>query len=162
MVTQEAILFNDTIAGNLKIAQQDADEEAIINALKVANAWEYVKALPEGIHTHIGEGGNKLSGGQKQRISIARAVLKNPPIMILDEATSALDSESEHLVQTALERMMENRTTLIIAHRLSTIKNAHKIVVLDKGQIIETGTHAELIAKKGHYFNMVQMQTLGD
>src|SRR5690606_19084099 len=122
-------------------------------------AWEFVKDLPEGIETNIGDSGNKLSGGQKQRLSIARAVLKNPPIMVLDEATSALDTESERLVQVALENMMKNRTSIVIAHRLSTIQNADEIVVLNKGQIVEQGKHNELIANNGTYKKLVEMQS---
>ncbi|NNK40748.1 MAG: ATP-binding cassette domain-containing protein, partial [Winogradskyella sp.] len=127
--------------------------------LKVANAWEFVKELPDGINTNVGDSGNKLSGGQKQRLSIARAVLKNPPIMILDEATSALDTESERLVQVALENMMKNRTSLVIAHRLSTIQNADQIIVLHQGSIVEKGKHSELIDKKGVYKKLVDMQS---
>lgn len=159
LVTQDSILFNDTIANNLKIGKEDASEEDIISALKIANAWEFVKDLPQGIDTNIGDSGGKLSGGQKQRISIARAVLKNPPIMILDEATSALDTESERLVQDALEKMMKNRTSIVIAHRLSTIQNADLIVVMQKGEIAEQGTHAELLAKNGVYKKLVEMQS---
>ncbi|HPF11305.1 MAG TPA: ABC transporter ATP-binding protein [Flavobacteriaceae bacterium] len=160
LVTQDSILFNDTVKGNLLVAKPSATDEEIIEALKVANAWEFVKNLEAGIHTNIGDGGGKLSGGQKQRISIARAVLKNPPIMILDEATSALDTESERLVQDALENMMKNRTSIVIAHRLSTVQNADIIVVLSKGQIVEQGKHRELLEKRGTYFNLVEMQTL--
>lgn len=160
LVTQDSILFNDTVAGNLRIAKPDASEAEMIEALRVANAWEFVESLPNGIETNIGDSGNKLSGGQKQRLSIARAVLKNPPIMILDEATSALDTESERLVQDALERMMQNRTSLVIAHRLSTIQNADHIVVLAKGTIVEQGKHEELLAKKGTYYSLVEMQSL--
>jgi subfamily B ATP-binding cassette protein MsbA len=159
LVTQESILFNDTIKNNLLIGKPDATDEAIINALKVANAYEFVNELPEGIHTPIGDAGGKLSGGQKQRLSIARAVLKNPPIMILDEATSALDTESEKLVQDALENMMQNRTSIVIAHRLSTIQNADLIVVMHKGEIIEQGTHTELMAKNGTYAKLVSLQS---
>ncbi|WP_370478252.1 ABC transporter ATP-binding protein [Tamlana flava] len=160
IVTQDAILFNDTIKNNLKLGNNNASVEEIIEALKVANAWEFVKDLPEGIETNIGDSGNKLSGGQKQRLSIARAVLKSPPIMVLDEATSALDTESERLVQVALENMMKNRTSIVIAHRLSTIQNADDIVVLSKGEIVEQGKHNELIAKKGVYKKLVEMQSL--
>lgn len=159
LVTQESILFNDTIKNNLLIGKPDATDEEIINALKVANAYEFVKELPEGIETGIGDAGGKLSGGQKQRLSIARAVLKNPPIMILDEATSALDTESEKLVQVALENMMQNRTSVVIAHRLSTIQNADLIVVMHKGQIVEQGTHAELLALDGTYSKLVSLQS---
>lgn len=160
LVTQDSILFNDTVKGNLSIAKEDATDEEIITALKIANAWEFVETLPKGIHTNIGDSGNKLSGGQKQRLSIARAVLKNPPIMILDEATSALDTESERLVQLALENMMKNRTSIVIAHRLSTIQNADMIVVLSKGEIVEQGKHSELLERRGAYYNLVEMQSL--
>ena len=159
LVTQDSILFNESVANNLKIGKEDATESEIIEALKVANAWEFVKDLPDGINTNIGDAGGKLSGGQKQRLSIARAVLKNPPIMILDEATSALDTESERLVQDALENMMKNRTSIVIAHRLSTIQNADLIVVMRKGEIAEQGTHTELIAKNGVYKKLVEMQS---
>ncbi len=160
IVTQDAILFNDTIVNNLKLGKQDATDEDVIEALKIANAWEFVKDLPQGIETNIGDAGSKLSGGQKQRLSIARAVLKSPPIMILDEATSALDTESERVVQLALENMMKNRTSIVIAHRLSTIQNADNIVVLNKGEIVEQGKHDELITKKGVYKKLVDMQSL--
>ncbi|MBU3821728.1 ABC transporter ATP-binding protein/permease [Flavobacteriaceae bacterium XHP0103] len=159
IVTQDAILFNDSIKNNLLLGNEKATDEQITDALKVANAWEFVKDLPEGIETNIGDSGNKLSGGQKQRLSIARAVLKNPPIMVLDEATSALDTESERLVQVALENMMKNRTSIVIAHRLSTIQNADEIIVLNKGQIVEQGKHSELIAKNGTYKKLVEMQS---
>ena len=159
LVTQDSILFNDSIKKNILIGKEDATDEDIVEALKIANAWEFVKDLPKGIETNIGDAGGKLSGGQKQRLSIARAVLKNPPIMILDEATSALDTESERLVQVALENMMKNRTSIIIAHRLSTIQNADQIVVMQKGEIAEQGTHAELIAKNGVYKKLVDMQS---
>ena len=159
LVTQDSILFNDSIRNNVLLGKEHASEEEVIEALKIANAWEFVKDLPAGIDSNIGDSGNKLSGGQKQRLSIARAVLKNPPIMILDEATSALDTESERLVQQALEHMMKNRTSLIIAHRLSTIQNADQIVVMQKGEIAEIGTHAELIHKNGVYKKLVDMQS---
>jgi subfamily B ATP-binding cassette protein MsbA len=160
LVTQDSILFNDTVKGNLLVAKEAATDEEIIDALQIANAWEFVVDLPEGINTNIGDSGNKLSGGQKQRLSIARAVLKNPPIMILDEATSALDTESERLVQDALEKMMQNRTSVVIAHRLSTIQNADTIIVLSNGKIVEQGKHQELLEKRGTYFNLVEMQSL--
>lgn len=160
LVNQDSILFNDTVANNLKIGKENATEEEIMEALEIANAWEFVKHLPNGIDTNIGDSGGKLSGGQKQRLSIARAVLKNPPIMILDEATSALDTESERLVQDALENMMKNRTSIVIAHRLSTIQNADAIIVMQKGEIVEQGKHQELLDKKGVYNNLVTMQKL--
>ena len=159
LVTQDSILFNDTIKANISLGKLDATDDEIIEALKIANAYEFVKELPNGIYTNIGDSGNKLSGGQKQRLSIARAVLKNPPIMILDEATSALDTESEKFVQVALENMMQNRTSIVIAHRLSTIQKADKIVVLQKGKIVEQGTHDELIALNGTYNKLVSMQS---
>jgi subfamily B ATP-binding cassette protein MsbA len=159
LVTQDSILFNDTIKSNIIIGKLDATDEEIIEALKVANAYEFVNDLPNGIYTNIGDAGNKLSGGQKQRLNIARAVLKNPPIMILDEATSALDTESEKFVQVALENMMQNRTSIVIAHRLSTIQKADKIVVMHRGEIVEQGTHEELLALNGTYSKLVLMQS---
>ena len=162
LVTQDSILFNDTIKNNLIVAKNNATDEEVINALKIANAWEFVKDLEQGIQHNVGDSGNKLSGGQKQRISIARAVLKNPPIMVLDEATSALDTESEKLVQDALEKMMKNRTSIVIAHRLSTIKNADYIIVLNKGSIMEKGNHNDLMKLRGLYHNLVEMQTINE
>ncbi|MDW5290042.1 ABC transporter ATP-binding protein [Formosa sp. PL04] len=159
LVTQDSILFNDTIKENILLGKENATDDEIIEALKIANAWEFVKDLPLGIETNIGDSGNKLSGGQKQRLSIARAVLKNPPIMILDEATSALDTESERLVQNALENMMKNRTSIVIAHRLSTIQSADTIVVMQKGEIVEQGTHDELLQKNNVYKKLVNMQS---
>ena len=159
LVTQDSILFNDTIKNNVSLGKLDATDDEVIEALKVANAYEFVNDLPEGIHTNIGDSGNKLSGGQKQRLSIARAVLKNPPIMVLDEATSALDTESERLVQQALENMMQNRTSVVIAHRLSTIQKADNIVVMQKGRIVEQGNHEELLALDGAYKKLVAMQS---
>ena len=161
LVTQDSILFNDTVKNNIGLGKENATNEEIIEAAKIANAHEFISELPDGYNTNIGDGGNKLSGGQKQRLSIARAVLKNPPIMILDEATSALDTESERLVQDALEKMMRNRTSIVIAHRLSTIQNANTIIVLQKGEIVEQGSHAELFAKDGTYRKLVEMQSLG-
>ncbi len=158
IVSQESILFNDTVLSNISFGMEGVTEEEVIQAAKVANAHTFISQLENGYHTIIGERGNKLSGGQKQRLSIARAVLKNPAIMILDEATSALDTESEKLVQDALDNLMKNRTSLIIAHRLSTIKNADLILVLSKGEIVERGTHEELFERKGTYYKLCAMQ----
>jgi len=160
LVTQDAILFNDTVKNNIALGKENASENEILEAAKIANAHDFILELPLGYDTNIGDSGNKLSGGQKQRLSIARAVLKNPPIMVLDEATSALDTESERLVQDALEKMMKNRTSIVIAHRLSTIQNANTIVVLQKGKIVEQGSHIELLAKNGVYKKLVSMQSL--
>jgi subfamily B ATP-binding cassette protein MsbA len=158
MVTQESVLFNDSVYNNILMGKPDATKEEVIAAAKIANADSFITHLPEGYDSNIGDDGGKLSGGQKQRVSIARAVLKNPPIMILDEATSALDTESERFVQDALEKMMENRTSLVIAHRLSTIQKADWIVVMEKGDIVEQGTHHDLIAKRGMYHKLVELQ----
>ncbi|KQC28762.1 ABC transporter ATP-binding protein [Flagellimonas eckloniae] len=160
LVTQDSILFNDTVKNNIGLGKENASHDEIIEAAKVANAHDFIVELSNGYDTNIGDSGNKLSGGQKQRLSIARAVLKNPPIMILDEATSALDTESERLVQDALEKMMRNRTSIVIAHRLSTIQNADSIVVLNKGIIVEQGTHEELMLSKKGYKKLVEMQSL--
>ncbi len=159
-VNQEAILFNDTVFNNIAFGVKNATMEQVIAAAKIANAHEFIMATEDGYSTNIGDRGCRLSGGQRQRISIARAILKNPPILILDEATSALDSESERLVQEALERLMKDRTTLVIAHRLSTIKNASQICVMHEGEIVESGTHDELIAKNGYYMRLVEMQSM--
>jgi subfamily B ATP-binding cassette protein MsbA len=159
IVNQESILFNDTIFNNIAFGIANATEEAVISAAKVANAHEFISQLPNGYYTQIGDRGNKLSGGQKQRISIARAVFKNPPIMILDEATSSLDTESESLVQEALDNLMLNRTSIVIAHRLSTIKNADEIVVMDQGKIVEKGSHNELIEHNGIYRKLHDLQS---
>ena len=161
LVTQDSILFNDTVRNNIALGKENATDQEIVEAAKIANAHDFITELPNGYDTNIGDSGNKLSGGQKQRLSIARAVLKNPPIMILDEATSALDTESERLVQDALEKMMQNRTSVVIAHRLSTIQNADTIVVLKKGEIVEQGTHEELMKSRKGYKKLVEMQTLG-
>ncbi len=158
IVSQEAILFNDTIRNNILFGVEATDSQ-IMEAARIANVAEFVNGMPEKYESNIGDRGMKLSGGQRQRLTIARAVLRNPPIMILDEATSALDSESELLVQDALEKLMKNRTTVVIAHRLSTIRNADKIVVLDKGKIVEMGSHEQLIALNGEYNKFVEMQT---
>jgi len=160
VVTQDSILFNDSVQNNLLIGNPNATDEEVIEAAKIANAHEFIITLSEGYQTNIGDQGNKLSGGQKQRLSIARAVLKNPPIMVLDEATSALDTESEKLVQEALENLMSNRTSLVIAHRLSTIQKADQIVVMQNGEIIEMGTHSELISNNSNYKKLVEMQSL--
>jgi ATP-binding cassette, subfamily B, bacterial MsbA len=161
LVTQDSILFNDTIANNIALGKKNPDEKEIIKAAQIANAEEFIIKQPEQYNENVGEGGSKLSGGQKQRLSIARAVFKNPPIMVLDEATSALDTKSEKLVQKALSNMMQNRTSLVIAHRLSTIQNADKIVVMESGKIIEQGNHESLIAENGAYANLVSMQNFG-
>lgn len=158
VVNQESILFNDTIFNNIAFANAEATEEQVIQAAKIANAHEFIMGTEAGYQTNIGDRGSKLSGGQRQRICIARAVLKNPPIMLLDEATSALDTESERLVQGSLYKLMENRTTVVIAHRLSTIQNADKIIVLEAGQIVEVGSHLNLIAKNGLYKRLIDMQ----
>ena len=157
-VPQEVLLFGGTIRENIAYGKDNATEEEIISAAKFANAWEFIQKAKHGLDTIVGERGVQLSGGQKQRVAIARALLKNPPILILDEATSALDAESEHEVQEALENLMENRTTLIIAHRLSTVRNADKIIVLDQGNIVEQGSHLELMETDGAYSNLVQLQ----
>ena len=158
IVSQEAILFNDTIKNNILFGAEATDEQ-IEEAARIANVSEFVNEMPDKYQSNIGDRGMKLSGGQRQRLTIARAVLRNPPIMILDEATSALDSESELLVQEALEKLMKNRTTVVIAHRLSTIRNADKIVVLDKGRIVEMGSHEQLMTLNGNYNKFVEMQT---
>ena len=158
MVTQESVLFNDSVYNNILMGKPDADRAEVEAAAKIANAHDFILNLSDGYDTNIGDDGNKLSGGQKQRVSIARAVLKNPPIMILDEATSALDTESERFVQEALEKMMENRTSLVIAHRLSTIQKADWIVVMERGMILEQGAHKELIDKNGAYKKLVELQ----
>ena len=160
-VNQEAILFNDTIFNNIAFGVENATMEEVIAAAKIANAHDFICATENGYETQIGDRGCRLSGGQRQRLSIARAILKNPSILILDEATSALDSESEKLVQEALDRLMKDRTTLVIAHRLSTIKNADIICVMHEGQIVESGTHDELLKINGYYKHLVDMQSIG-
>ena len=158
IVTQDTILFNDTIASNITYGQPDCSKERMFAAALAANAHKFINEQPEGYDTLIGEKGSLLSGGQRQRLSIARALVKDAPILILDEATSALDSESEIEVQQAIEHLMENRTTLVIAHRLSTIRNADRICVMENGQIVEQGTHEELLLKGGRYQQLYEMQ----
>ncbi len=160
IVSQEAILFNDSVRNNIAFGMPDATDEQVMEAAKIANAHDFIQSLENRYDTNIGERGNKLSGGQKQRLSIARAVLKNPPILILDEATSALDTESEKIVQDALNKLMKNRTSIVIAHRLSTIKHADRIYVLNKGEIVESGNHEELLQKEGYYYNLCHIQSL--
>jgi subfamily B ATP-binding cassette protein MsbA len=158
-VSQDIVLLNDTVEANIAFGLEDRlDRSQVIEAAKAANAWEFIEQLPLGLDSPIGENGAKLSGGQRQRIAIARAMLRNAPILILDEATSALDTESERQVQNALATLMRNKTTLVIAHRLSTIEKAAQILVLDQGRIVERGTHAELTQLGGVYANLHQMQ----
>jgi ATP-binding cassette subfamily B protein/subfamily B ATP-binding cassette protein MsbA len=159
-VNQEAILFNDTFFNNIAFGVEGATMEQVVEAARIANAHDFIMATPDGYDTSIGDRGCLLSGGQRQRISIARAILKNPPILILDEATSALDTESERLVQEALERLMKSRTTIAIAHRLSTIRCADEICVMQDGAIVERGTHEQLLALGGYYKRLNDMQSL--
>ena len=152
------MLFDDTIRANIAYGVMEIHDEMVVEAAKAACAWEFIEQLPEGLDTLIGENGIKLSGGQQQRLAIARAILHDPPLLILDEATSSLDTQSEKIVQTALARLVENRTTLVIAHRLSTVRHANRIVVLNEGCLVETGTHDELIRQNGHYKHLYQTQ----
>jgi subfamily B ATP-binding cassette protein MsbA len=161
-VTQEVVLFNDTVRNNIAYGRTDVDEEQVIAAAKAANAHDFITQLPNGYDSMIGESGVLLSGGQRQRLAIARALFKDPPILILDEATSALDTESERLVQQALNNLMRGRTTLVIAHRLSTIRSAHKIIVLDRGEIVESGNHEELLRQRGVYRKLYDLQFVDD
>ena len=160
VVAQDTILFNDTIEGNISLGKLDATHDEIVAAAKVANAHDFIMETDKGYQTNIGDRGVKLSGGQRQRLSIARAVLKNPEILILDEATSALDTESEKLVQDALNSLLKGRTSIVIAHRLSTVHNADKIIVIDHGRIAEQGTHEELMARGGIYSKLIEMQSV--
>jgi ABC-type multidrug transport system fused ATPase/permease subunit len=162
IVPQEVMLFADTIQENIRFGRPEASAQEIEDAAKAANALEFIQSFPEGMNTQVGDRGIQLSGGQKQRIAIARAILKNPAILILDEATSALDSESEKLVQDALDRLMTNRTAIVIAHRLSTIRKADKIIVLQEGKIVEEGNHEILIAMNGAYARFVELQNLSE
>ena len=159
-VPQDVLLFSGSIFENIQFGNPSCSEVDVISAAKKANAWEFIESFPNGLMTEVGDRGIQLSGGQKQRIAIARAILKNPTILILDEATSALDSVSEKLVQGALDVLMKDRTSIVIAHRLSTIKKADMILVLENGVVAESGTHKELISKKGVYSNLVEMQQL--
>jgi len=161
LVSQDSILFNDSILNNIKLSNSYASSKDVQKAAKIANADNFIENFEEGYNLNVGDGGGKLSGGQKQRISIARAVLSNPPIMILDEATSSLDSESEKLVQDALENLMKNRTSIIIAHRLSTIQKADTILVMNEGIISEQGNHKELIKANGIYSKLIKLQSFG-
>jgi ATP-binding cassette, subfamily B, bacterial MsbA len=161
LVSQHVTLFNDTLANNIAYGQADVDLEKIIGAAKLAHAHEFIEKLPKGYQTRVGENGVLLSGGQRQRLAIARAILKDAPILILDEATSALDSESEQYIQSALEQVMKNRTTLVIAHRLSTIQRANKIIVLHQGRVVEQGTHQNLLLSNGYYANLYNAQKMG-
>ncbi len=158
MVLQDVYLFHGTIRENILFGKMDASEEEMIRAAQIANASEFIDRMPNGYDTLIGERGVKLSGGQKQRLSIARAVLKDSPILILDEATSSVDTETEMLIQQALDRLIEGRTTIIIAHRLSTVRNADRIVALEGSRIVEAGTHAELLQEKGLYYKLYTAQ----
>jgi subfamily B ATP-binding cassette protein MsbA len=158
IVTQEPILFNDSVLENIRLGNQEASLESVQHAAEIANAHTFIEQLEDGYNTNIGDRGSKLSGGQRQRLAIARAVLKNPDILILDEATSALDTESEKLVQEAIENLMKGRTSLVIAHRLSTIKHADQILVIEKGKVIEKGTHQSLISNNGQYKKLVDLQ----
>ena len=158
IVSQDAILFNDTVINNIRFGNTSASDQEVIEAAKIANAHQFIEQMEYGYKTNIGDQGNLLSGGERQRMTIARAILKNPPILILDEATSSLDSESESLVQEAINKLMRNRTSIVIAHRLSTIQYADEIAVMQEGEVIERGNHISLMAKNGHYKKLVELQ----
>lgn len=160
IVPQETVLFNESIRFNILYGRKDASEEDLVAAAKAANAYQFINRLPNGFDTVIGERGVRISGGERQRLAIARAILKNPPILVLDEATSSLDTESEKLVQEAIENLMINRTVIMIAHRLSTVKRADRIIVLDKGVIVEEGNHETLLSKEGIYSRLHNLQLL--
>jgi subfamily B ATP-binding cassette protein MsbA len=162
MVSQDVVLFDDTVRANIAFGRPDASDKEIMEAAKAAAAHDFIMKLPEGYDTVVGPGGGRLSGGERQRVSLARAFLKDAPILLLDEATSALDSESERLVQDAIRKLMQGRTTLVIAHRLSTVRNAEKIVVMEAGRIMETGSHDALIAKAGAYARLHRLQLSKD
>ena len=158
VVSQEPILFDTTIAENIKFGKDDITLEQVQEAAQKANAHDFISSLPQGYSTHVGEGGIQMSGGQKQRIAIARALVRDPRILLLDEATSALDTESEKIVQEALDKAREGRTTIVIAHRLSTIQNADAVIVVNNGSVVESGTHSQLVEQQGLYYNLVQDQ----
>ena len=160
MVLQDNILFSESVKANILMGNPDASDEEVIAAAKAANAHDFIMNLTDGYDTKVGERGVKLSGGQRQRVAIARVFLKNPPILVLDEATSALDLESEHYIQEALDKLAHDRTTFIVAHRLSTITHANRIVLIEHGEIVEIGTHEQLMQKKGNYYNLYQVQLL--
>jgi ABC-type multidrug transport system fused ATPase/permease subunit len=160
IVSQDTYIFNNSIRDNIAYGLKDVSDEQVMEAARLANAHEFISALPNGYNTKVGDRGVQLSGGQRQRVSIARAILRDPEILILDEATSALDSQSEYLVQDAIERLRQNRTVIVIAHRLSTIRNADRIVVLDKGRVVESGGHQELLEKRGSYWSFHNLQAM--
>ena len=161
VVTQDAILFNDSIASNITLSDPNPDMSRLLESAKAANVLEFLESMPDGLDTMVGDGGGKLSGGQRQKVALARALYRDPSVLILDEATSALDAASEHAVQEALDAAMKGRTVLVIAHRLSTIRKADKIVLLDAGKVVDSGSHDELMAKGGAYSKLVELQSFG-